>query len=84
MVQIREKTGLVQEFDPKKIIASISKLVPCKEISLQKYKRIIDIVLENIRDFEVVEVSRLREIIEKALDEVDYTLANLYKESKNI
>ncbi len=33
MVQVRENTGLVCEFDPKKIIASISKVTPGMEMS---------------------------------------------------
>ena len=79
MVQVRESTGLVCEFDPKKIIASISKVTPGMEMSNQKYKLVIEIVLENIRDLEVIDSSALRIVVEQALCEVDYTVAQLYK-----
>lgn len=82
MVQVRENTGFVCEFDHKKIISSISKVTPDMEMSTQKYKRVVEIVIENIKDLEVIDSSVLRTIVEQALCEVDYTVAQLYK--KNI
>ena len=77
MVQVRTKTGLVQEFNPDIIISSLYKRTKI-ELSSYKKNRIIEFVLDKIRDRELVETKELDSIIKESLNEVDYTLAKLY------
>lgn len=80
MVQIRKKTGLVQAFDANKIITSIIKSAERIHIELppSKTNKVVDLVLEKIRDCEVVEVKELHSYIIKALEEVDFSVAQSY------
>lgn len=77
MVQVRKKTGLVQEFNPDIIISSLYKRTKI-ELSSYKKNRIIELVLDKIRDRELIETKELDSIIKESLNEVDYTLAKLY------
>ena len=81
MVQIRNKMGVVQFFEPQKIIDSINKVAGKVEVDMSNLKnnRIIEIVLEKIQNKEVVEVVELHSIIKLALDEVDYRVAQAYR-----
>ena len=80
MVQIRKKTGLVQAFDANKIITSIIKSAERIHIELppSKTNKVVDLVLEKIRDCEIVEVKELHSYIITALEEVDYSVAQSY------
>ena len=80
MVQIRKKTGLVQEFNANKIITSIIKSAERVHIDIPptKTNKVIDLVLEKIRDCEVVDVRELHSLIVTALEEVDLSVAQSY------
>ena len=82
MVQIRKKTGLVQEFNANKIINSIIKSAERVHIDIPPIKtnKVIDLVLEKIRDCEVVDVRELHSLIVTALEEVDLSVAQSYCE----
>ncbi len=82
MVQVRKKTGLVQEFDSNKIISAVSKSADRVNVELTptKKKKIIDLVLENIKDMEVINVKDLHTIVELSLDDVDTRIAKSYRE----
>ena len=82
MVQVRKKTGLVQEFDSNKIISAVSKSADRVSVELTptKKKKIIDLVLENIKDMEVINVKDLHTIVELSLDDVDTRIAKSYRE----
>jgi len=82
MVQIRKKTGLVQEFNANKIITSIIKSAERVHIDIPptKTNKVIDLVLEKIRDCEVVDVKELHSLIITALEEVDLSVAQSYCE----
>ena len=85
MVQIRKKTGLVQSFEANKIIEAVKKSADRVNIEMTsvKNKKLIDIILEKIKDEEVVDVKDLHNIVEIALDEVDETVAKSYREYRN-
>ncbi len=85
MVQIRKKTGLVQEFDSNKIISAVSKSADRVNVELTptKKKKIIDLVLEKINDREVIDVKDLHNIVELSLDDVDTRIAKSYREYRN-
>lgn len=80
MVQIRKKTGLVQEFNANKIITSIIKSAERVHIDIPPIKtnKVVDLVLEKIRDCEVVDVRELHSLIITALEEVDLSVAQSY------
>ena len=80
MVQIRKKTGLVQEFNANKIITSIIKSAERVHIDIPptKTNKVIDLVLEKIRDCEVVDVKELHSFIITALEEIDLSVAQSY------
>ena len=80
MVQIRKKTGLVQEFNANKIITSIIKSAERVHIDIPptKTNKVIDLVLEKIRDCEVVDVKELHSLIITALEEIDLSVAQSY------
>ena len=82
MVQIRKKTGLVQEFNANKIITSIIKSAERVHIDIPptKTNKVVDLVLEKIRDCEVVDVRELHSLIVTALEEVDLSVAQSYCE----
>ncbi len=77
MLQVRKKTGLVQEFNPNNIISSIHETTKIK-LSNYKKNRIIELVLDKIRDREVIDTKELQSIIKESLSEVDYDIARLY------
>lgn len=77
MLQVRKKTGLVQEFNPNNIISSICENTKI-ELSNYKKNRIIELVLDRVRDREVIDTKELQSIIKESLSEVDYDIARLY------
>ena len=85
MVQIRKKTGLVQAFEAQKIIDAVKKSADrvSVEMSTEKNKRLIDLILEKIKDKEVIDVKDLHNIVEISLDEVDYRVAQSYRDYRN-
>ena len=85
MVQIRKKTGLVQLFEANKIIEAVKKSADRVNIEMTsvKNKKLIDIILEKIKDKEVVDVAELHKFVELALDEVDQGVAKSYREYRN-
>lgn len=85
MVQIRKKTGLVQSFEANKIIEAVKKSADRVNIEMTpvKNKKLIDIILEKIKDKEVVDVAELHKFVELALDEVDQGVAKSYREYRN-
>ena len=85
MVQIRKKTGLVQSFDPNKIISAVQKSADRVNVEMTptKNNKIIELVLDQIKDVEVVDVKDLHNFVEIALDDVDIRVAKSYREYRN-
>lgn len=83
MVQVRNKMGQVQAFDGDKLISSIEKSADLVniEMSIFKNNRVLDLVLDQIKDREVIDTQELNNIIASVLDEVDYTVAKSFRES---
>jgi hypothetical protein len=83
MVQVRNKTGQVQAFNGDKLISSIEKSADLVNIEMPSFKnnRVLELVLDQIKDREVINAQELNNIIASILDEVDYTVAKSFRES---
>ena len=87
MIRVIKKTGVVVDFDANKIVNAVSKSAERVMVKLTEddYKSIITEVKKLIAEYGLneISVSKMHDIVEKALTKVNKEVANSYIEYRN-
>lgn len=86
-IQIVKKDKSLQNFNPNKIVDAIRKSADraCVKLTQKQEKAVVDYVCKFLIEHgqEEIEVSKLHNIVENALDEVDPKVAKCYRDYRN-
>lgn len=86
-IQIVKKDKSLQNFNPKKIVDAIRKSADraCVKLTQKQEKAVVDYVCKFLIEHgqEEIEVAKLHNIVENALDEVDPKVAKCYRDYRN-
>ena len=86
-IQIVKKDKSLQNFNPNKIVDAIRKSADraCVKLTQKQEKAVVDYVCKFLIEHgqEEIEVAKLHNIVENALDEVDAKVAKCYRDYRN-
>lgn len=85
MIKIIKKNGTIDDFDAKKIKNAIDKSAErvLVEFTEEERNKVVDLVVKNIGNSDVVDVSVIHNLVEGALEEVSPKVAKSYRDFRN-
>jgi ribonucleoside-triphosphate reductase len=87
MIYIKKKTGLLEDWNPQKIVKAVEKSANRASVALSddEYQQIIDLVWGDVNEYasNIIPVNTIHAFVEKALREVNTEVAESYMEYRN-
>lgn len=85
MIKIIKKNGTIDDFDAKKIKSAIDKSAErvLVEFTEEERNKVVELVVKNIGNSDVVDVSIIHNLVEGALEEVSPKVAKSYRDFRN-